>query len=717
MRRLAYILMAFSFIVVSTACSDDAHQEHSDSGRLDGGHDVSDSREVSDAPKTDAVDASPDVTDGTDSDTSVECTPGESWCESSTVRGKCSATSGEPYSYECNANEVCQGGECVEGEPCEPEAILGCADEQSLTVCNEIGNDTTVQSCPSDTPECINGACTGVCEPNEVLGCIGEHTLSVCNDIGNATESETCPTEMPECFEGACVAQICTPGERQCQGNQIVECNDRGIEEVAIEQCAEGCASAACQFPDYTNCFAAVGCEFYAVEMPNHPAGCWFDGDCYNNARCPLSTCPNATCENGYCRFPLREQTAFGIAVTNPADYPLSVTVTDSTGSTIQETIAAGSAKLVSLPPQVVHDSMRSDRSFRIETDGPATVVQLNPERGKLANEMPMYTGDASTLLATHALGMSYLVPSWAETGHNVPSHLTLIGTQDATSVRITPTTALAGGTNVPPVAANATTTLMINQGEVIQYKLDMSSTPPADLTGTKVQSDKPVGVFSANDGLQIPAGTGSSDHIEAQVPPVSRWGDTYIVAKFQSARVTGSTHEPDIYRVMASQDNTTISTQPAVAGVHGAQLDRGEFIEFEYRDDFELSANYSVLLSQFMVGWGHPQRLGTGDFGDPAMLLPTPNNQFRARYVFSVPSGYAENHISVRAPTGTNLFLDDQPINIAPQAITGTPWSVWRVPVEAGTHRIRGSHPFGLDVYGYDAAVSYAYPGGADFR
>jgi hypothetical protein len=37
-----------------------------------------------------------------------------------------------------------------------------------------------------------------------------------------------------------------------------------------------------------------------------------------------------------------------------------------------------------------------------------------------------------------------------------------------------------------------------------------------------------------------------------------------------------------------------------------------------------------------------------------------------------------------------------------------------WRV-AGAGAHRLRGSAPFALYVYGYDCDVSYAYAGGLD--
>jgi hypothetical protein len=98
-------------------------------------------------------------------------------------------------------------------------------------------------------------------------------------------------------------------------------------------------------------------------------------------------------------------------------------------------------------------------------------------------------------------------------------------------------------------------------------------------------------------------------------------------------------------------------------------------------------------------------------------MHIPTPNNRFRAYYTFFIPIDYVKNYISVRAPADATFFLDDQPVNAAPSLIAGTAWGVWRIPVTPGAHRIRGSRRFGLDVYGFDRAISYAYPGGADYR
>jgi hypothetical protein len=586
MKRFITILIIFGFIIASAGCSEDVQQTDNDGGPVDAGRDVVDTEDASDVK---VEDVSQDAADaGDNSDTSLTCMPGESWCESARVRTECSAINGQEYSYTCLSGHVCRDGECVAGDPCEPGAVLRCTSDSALAVCTEMGNDTIVESCPTEKPLCVDGACVGVCEPRAVLGCADEHTLSVCNDIGNGVVSEACPSEMSECAQGVCVPRICTPGVKRCRGTEIVKCNVRGIEEVVIEECAESCSNATCQFPDYTNCSNAAGCEFYAVELPNGPQRCFIDEGCYRSKFCPYSVCPMATCENGYCRYPTRETISFGIAVTNPAAGSLSVTVTDSAGGTIQATIPAGGGTLIPLPAQVVSASVLSDRSFHIETDGPANVFQLNPMRRMLPTEEALSTGDASSLIPIHALGTSYIFPSWSGGGRTEPALLTIVGTRDATTVTVTPTATLAAGTNLPAVPAGSTTTYALNRGEVLQYKLDPTAVPQADLTGTEIQSDKAVAVFSSLEAALIPFDINFADHIESQVPPISQWGSRYIIAKFATKTIPGATHEPDIYRVMASQDGTIVSTQPTIIDVNGARLDRGEFIEFEYRGDFE---------------------------------------------------------------------------------------------------------------------------------
>jgi hypothetical protein len=109
-------------------------------------------------------------------------------------------------------------------------------------------------------------------------------------------------------------------------------------------------------------------------------------------------------------------------------------------------------------------------------------------------------------------------------------------------------------------------------------------------------------------------------------------------------------------------------------------------------------------------------------------MILLPPVGQFRSRYVFLTPNTYQQDFVNVllTAETGT-LVLDGVAVTAAPSPITGTDFSVLRLPLEDGPHAMTADGNFGIVVYGYGgndddfwddgaANVSYGYPGGLNF-
>ena len=72
-------------------------------------------------------------------------------------------------------------------------------------------------------------------------------------------------------------------------------------------------------------------------------------------------------------------------------------------------------------------------------------------------------------------------------------------------------------------------------------------------------------------------------------------------------------------------------------------------------------------------------------------------------------------NYASVVSDAATTLTLDGVAVAEPAQPIGTTGRVVRWLEVGAGAHRLRGSAPFALYVYGYDCDVSYAYAGGLD--
>ena len=95
------------------------------------------------------------------------------------------------------------------------------------------------------------------------------------------------------------------------------------------------------------------------------------------------------------------------------------------------------------------------------------------------------------------------------------------------------------------------------------------------DLTGTIVESDQPVAVYSGVETTQAPAGYeiptypgwGSSDtccldHLEEQMFPVESIGSHYVIAR-SPVRSTGGFREPDVLRLLGVAEDATGGLTP----------------------------------------------------------------------------------------------------------------------------------------------------------
>jgi len=440
-----------------------------------------------------------------------------------------------------------------------------------------------------------------------------------------------------------------------------------------------------------------LGKEFFAVDLNN------YDGD-ENPVTGQIEGSADAA--------------QFSVTVSNPINSTGTATIAitqeggDEAGT--YEKVEPGALEIFDLPRWDCEDTFYGDRSFFVESDVPVTVHQFNP-----ANNEGVYSNDASLLLPVHSLGERYRAACWRFDNVGITTdemsgfsdYITIVATQDGTTVRVVPTADVRAGENVPAVQQGALLEMTLNRGEVLQVESDNTNAPGgrSDLTGSLVTGSKPIAVFSGNECALVPDGVMACDHIEEQLFPVSAWGVHYFVVKFEPRKT-----EDDLFRIIADEDGTQVETSPSIDGFP-VTLDGGEFIEFVYDGDFEVTASLPVSVIQYMTG---SQYCGQDLFaiGDPAMLVALPEEQFIDEYIFLTPEKYLEDYINVIAPSGTSsLTIDDVEIDS----------SLWvdfpsgdfmraRVPVEPGVHHLQASQDVGVIVYGYDDDVSYAYPGGA---
>ncbi|MBP6510049.1 MAG: T9SS type A sorting domain-containing protein [Candidatus Kapabacteria bacterium] len=101
--------------------------------------------------------------------------------------------------------------------------------------------------------------------------------------------------------------------------------------------------------------------------------------------------------------------------------------------------------------------------------------------------------------------------------------------------------------------------TVTLNPGDVYMVKGDGTTRGVFDLTGTKISSDKPVGVISFHERTTMPnllVNGNGRNHLVEMLAPTSKWGTSFVSLELPRESLNG-TGTGDVFRVVASEANT----------------------------------------------------------------------------------------------------------------------------------------------------------------
>lgn len=354
--------------------------------------------------------------------------------------------------------------------------------------------------------------------------------------------------------------------------------------------------------------------------------------------------------------------------------------------------VAAGTLATINLPSSVdiTSNGVVQNKGIHITSDSPVTVYGMNQR-----NE----STDAYLALPVDAIGNDYYVMGYTrDVSFTLWAQMTIIATEDNTSVTITPTASGGGFT------AGSSGNVVLNEGEVFQLR---SNTVGADYTGSKVVADKPISVFGGNDCTNISGSLRACDHLVQQMVPTTGWGQSFLTVPL-ATRTAG-----DVFRIMAQEPGTQVSINGAVAATLGA----GEFYETILGSTTynRITANNPILVGQFSRS-----SQADGVTSDPFFALVPPDEQFLNNYIFSAgTSNIPNNYINITSPTANTGSVEVDGVVVAEglwNPIPGTTFSGARLPVSAGVHTVTSALPIGLLVYGFGSFDSYGYLGGQAF-
>lgn len=309
---------------------------------------------------------------------------------------------------------------------------------------------------------------------------------------------------------------------------------------------------------------------------------------------------------------------------------------------------------------------------------------------------------DAFMGIPSDVLGTEHIIAAYEGASQNFfddrESSIGIVAAENNTTVTITPSVSTRQYT------ADIPYTITLNMGEAYQLLSENAD----DLTGTIIESDKPVGVYGGHNCVNIPDSFLFCDHIIEQFPSVDKWGQQFYTASL-ATRIAG-----DIFRIVGSVDNTAI----AINGMPEATINRGEYFETVLPSNSfnEITANNPILVVQYS------QSTSVDNVNsDPFMMFIPPFEQFNGSTVFSTPTfNLPINFVNIVTPlAGVGaIAVDEVLIPVADYEQIGTSdFFGVRVQISVGSHSVQGGNvPFGAFVYGFGEADSYGYPAGAVF-
>jgi len=574
--------------------------------------------------------------------------------------------------------------------------------------------------------------------------------------------------ECADCTEDqVCVPGLgcrdCIPDQNYCNGetdDEVWLCNEDGTGGTFVEDCAEQqstCHNGFCLTPcERADAIPSnVGCHFWAVDLDNEAYDMFGTSNDAAAQQFAIALANNDILTGTAKVYkniaavgqPLNEVLVAEVPL--PANDIVRIDleqreVDGCMGQNGAYVMYSGSGTFV------------SSHAFRVETTVPVVAYQFQPI-------IQQFSNDASILIPESALGRHYYVlgyptanPCGSPPGDpmhmaSIPDHtsVTIVGVHPNTHIQVFPTHPVmaSGGDSgavIAETAAGGVIEVDIGPYDVVNLEslqfvgsiVDCIShlDQDGDFTGTKIISNLDVIVFSSHErgigtgGVEIPTAPGwesgdscCTDHLEQQMLPTTALGWKFAISRSPLRSTDPSWKEPDVYRVLATEDGTTVTTN--LGGEYASfTLNAGEFKGFWAQGGFTLeSSPGAVMVGQYLIS---QEYIPQGGIGDPTLTIFPPAEQHRDSYVFLVPPTFEDNYMVLAIQEGSVIYVDSQPLAEFNDCVTGDVGTIDSItytqltcPMSEGKHTVSSDKPVGLTVYGYYNVGSYGYPGGSDVR
>ena len=531
------------------------------------------------------------------------------------------------------------------------------------------------------------------------------------NNPGSANPGPTCPS--------------CTPDK-----TAVIDCDGNATSCGLDQQCAQGACVDACAAAIENH--ESVGCDYYAIDMD----GTWgTDGGCYavfvaNTSR---EAAHIAVEWNGqsidlsqYAKLPQGAGQSLTYGAYDPAvglaPNQVAILFLDFWQNTnlLRPSVQCPVPAALGSAAQIIGTGLGN--AFHVTTDVPVVAYQMLPYGGGKAQ-----TTGATLLLPTSAWDTSYVAVEAYDTDPNSPQliigvtpSVDVVAEQDATTVTIRPTHDIAAATNVPAGSANTPYNVTLNAGQYLQI------TETAQLSGSPVTADKPIGLFGGNEIVAIDVCCG--DHAEQMLTPSRALGTEYVAAPHGDRRTEA---DPRVFRIYGAVDGTQLTYTPPNLGP--ASINAGGMAEIRSDAPFTVTSqgsDYPFSAFTYMTGAGSDDSLGGA--GDADFVSLVPPQQYLAHYVFFTDVTYPFTTLSIVRQHNAHGGFDDVTLDCLGTVSGWQDVGAYQIAYvklvdhwnpqngcNNGVHTMDSMTPFGVWVWGWGSAdtntgwVSYGYPAG----
>lgn len=486
-----------------------------------------------------------------------------------------------------------------------------------------------------------------------------------------------------------------------------------------------------------------------------------------------ILTVLNTSAQNSNRKIALMEGTRYMVAFpqvwASPSEKPLPQPMQLYISAKVKATVRVQT-------PSSINDNARIDRTFTVQANEvlkvPIPTSYMNgvsasgPEsqtkRGYgilVSSDKPisvstyqawMGNGELARQLPIEAWGRNYYTMNFYQDRYGIsgqyknrPGQILLIAAKDNTVITYTPTCTTEGGSDNPSTPRGVPQTITLEKGEtyVIKAKIDENYNKEwvTDLSGTKIVSNKPVGVISGHTKVAImrypdvlpPTGIFSAEahfvrnNVHDAILPVEMAGTKFVTlpCMYTPTRVVGQgsiefgidDDRGDVVRIVAIEDNTKVysmrqdgSSLKAERTLRSGESFLATSLEvatYWETDKPVVMAHYGksyakILPPVLMRRKGVEQSMGhpTVESGMPMMQYVPSIDRWASYGVFFAPEGM-DNFLNIVFKTEQvgQIKIDGRSLTSAfggsTRPLKGTPYSFIRTPVGAGNHFIESSN------------------------